>query len=155
MTTFKINENLEVVCNWKKTRNGFKHEATLLKNGRETESVKICYLNRTWESYEYQSVLEKLLSQANLSEEEKNEFSEKIKGNEWREKDLAGLKMIAGIAKLGEILCQGKKESNDWKKRMLTAGLEGKGLIMPDDWDELSEETKEARLNGAIKTLQE
>ena len=36
---------------------------------------------------------------------------------------------------------------------MIKAGLENKGLIMPDDWDDLSEENKEIRLNGVIKHL--
>jgi hypothetical protein len=36
---------------------------------------------------------------------------------------------------------------------MLKAGLDGSGLIMPKDWDSLSEDEKEARLNGAISQL--
>jgi len=46
-----------------------------------------------------------------------------------------------------------QKESNDWKARMLKAGLENKGLIMPEDWDTLSENDKEARLNAVINCL--
>ena len=30
---------------------------------------------------------------------------------------------------------------------MFKAGLEGKGLIMPENWDELSEDEKSERLN--------
>jgi hypothetical protein len=36
---------------------------------------------------------------------------------------------------------------------MLKAGLEGRGLIMPDDWDDLSEDEKNRRLDGVIATL--
>lgn len=65
-----------------------------------------------------------------------------------------GLGSIAMVAKLGDVLCAGdKKAANDWKARMLRAGLEGRGLIMPDDWDSLSEDEKERRLNGVIEQL--
>ena len=63
------------------------------------------------------------------------------------------LKQVAGIMALGEVFGKTKKQKNDWKTRMLKAGLEGRGLIMPEDWDELSEADKEARLNGAIGAL--
>jgi hypothetical protein len=75
-----------------------------------------------------------------------------------RETDNAAsmLRMTANVAALGEILAgDSKKEKNDWKKRMLVAGLENKGLIMPADWDQLSEDDKEKRLNGVIEVLRE
>ena len=57
------------------------------------------------------------------------------------------------IAKLGDLFCQDKKEKNDWKKRMLMAGLENRGLSMPDDWNELSEDEKESRLNKVMELM--
>lgn len=63
------------------------------------------------------------------------------------------LKTIAMVAKMGEIFGTNQKEKNDWKARMLKAGLENKGLIMPDDWNTLSEDEKEKRLNRAIEQL--
>lgn len=154
MTTFKINDNLEAVCDYKRTRNGFKHTATLLLNGIERESVKICYLNRTWESFEYQSVLEKLLDKANslLSEDEKRDFLQNALKKNTEELD-AQFGAIAMVAKMGEIFGTTQAEKNDWKARMIKAGLEGKGLIMPDDWNTLSEDEKEKRLNGVIGQL--
>jgi hypothetical protein len=155
MTSFKINENLSAVCEWKKTRNGFKHEATLLRGGQKIGKAKSCYLNRTWEAYEFQSVLRGLKEKTagSLSEKELADFDEAIENG--GKGDRQALKMLAGIAKLGEIFSQDKKGANDWKARMLKAGLGGKGLEMPEDWDDLSEETKEARLNGAIGILAE
>ena len=153
MKIFKINENFEVVCEWKKTRTAFKHVATLLKNGEEVDNTKICYLNRTWECYEFESVLEKLLDRTDLlTKEEKKNFLERNKRKDKEEVD-SQFNMVAGIAKLGEIFGETKKEKNDWKTRMLKAGLENKGLIMPEDWDTLSEEEKEKRLNNVIKEL--
>lgn len=63
------------------------------------------------------------------------------------------LRTTATVAMMGSIFCDNKKEANDWKARMLKAGLENKGLIMPEDWDTLSEDEKEKRLNGAIDEL--
>jgi hypothetical protein len=62
MRSFKLSEQYSVVCEWKKTRNGFKHEATLLFNGREAGKAKICYLNRTWEAFEFESVLHECIN---------------------------------------------------------------------------------------------
>ena len=55
--------DFKIVCNSESTRSGFRHIATLLKNGREIEKTKICYLNRTWESFEFESILNKLINQ--------------------------------------------------------------------------------------------
>lgn len=70
------------------------------------------------------------------------------------------MKMVGTIAQLGEIFAtssdnteeQNKKATNDWKSRMLKAGLSG--LSMPEDWDTLSEEEKERRLDGVITLSQ-
>jgi hypothetical protein len=37
--------------------------------------------------------------------------------------------------------------------RMLKAGLENQGLMIPDDWGLLSEDEKQRRLNGAITAI--
>jgi hypothetical protein len=101
---------------WKKTRNGFnKHEAALiipsfLLNGSEKERVKICYLNRTWEQYTYQSVIHKLIEKSRiLSKEEVVAIKNYLDGEDGYngagvKRDMQPLKSIAMIAKLGEIL---------------------------------------------------
>lgn len=61
------------------------------------------------------------------------------------------LKTTGIVAMLGEIFGTTQKEKNDWKARMLKAGLENRGLIMPDDWDTLSEDEKTRRLNKVIE----
>lgn len=40
------------------------------------------------------------------------------------------------------------KEKNDWKLRMLKAGIQG--LDIPDDWNGLDENTKTERLDKVI-----
>ena len=154
MKTFKINKDLEIICEHKKTRIAFKHEATLLKNGSEIDRTKICYQNRTWECFEFESVIEKLLDKTEmLTEKQKAKFLKTIKGEDEKETS-ARFKTIGGIAKMGDILCpEDKKAKNDWKAKMLKAGLENQGLIMPEDWDELSEDEKERRLNKVLEVL--
>lgn len=39
------------------TRNGFKHISTLYIDGREVATATCHYINRTWESYEFQLVM--------------------------------------------------------------------------------------------------
>ena len=88
------------------------------------------------------------LTKVKASKEEK-EAQEETKNN----KDNGTLKSIAMIAKMGEIFGKTTKEKNDWKERMLKAGLENRGLMMPNDWETLNEDEKERRLNGAIAKL--
>lgn len=154
MQVFKVNKNIEIVCESQKTRNGFRHLATLIYHGREIQTVKCCYLNRTWERYEFQSVLEKLADESSLLDREKKLFLTKIE-NQFVKDDptLKNLKLIANIASLGDIFGKTQEQRNDWKEKMLKAGLENKGLIMPDDWNELDENTKQSRLDGAIAQL--
>ena len=66
---------------------------------------------------------------------------------------MAGLRAVGLVAMLGDVFGKTTKESNDWKARMLRAGLEGRGLIMPDDWDTLPEAEKTKRLDGALANL--
>lgn len=152
--TFRINDDYSVVCHCENTRYGFRHLASLKnKYYNEVAKTKACYYNRTWESFEYETVLSQVLTNANIfSEEEKKECMDKFRHNEHEEVN-RNIGMIAGIAKLGEILCNTQSEVNDWKERMLRAGFEGKGLIMPDDWYKLSEDEKEKRLNNVINEM--
>jgi len=149
MKVFKISKDLEARCEYKNRRNGFKHEGTLFLNGREVAFAEHTYINRTWESYEFQSVLFNLYDNVDcLNAGELKQMREFIK-NYKEDTGLGGLGMIMAM---GDIIAgDSQKEKNDWKTRMLKAGLEGKGLIMPDDWDELSEDDKEERLNKVSK----
>ena len=153
MKVFQINKNISVVCNSENTRYGFRHLATLMIDGKEADKAKCCYYNRTWEKYEFESVLKELAEKTQvLSENEKKEFNQFISRDQT---DNSDLKMIGGIAKLGNVFAKDTKEKNDWKLRMIKAGLEKKGLSVPDDWDKLSENEKEKRLNEIIELLKE
>ena len=73
---FKLNEKVEIVCDWVNTRYGFRHDARLFVNGQEYgKKAKVCYYNRTWEKFEFESVIHKLIEQTDaLTEAEKEQF---------------------------------------------------------------------------------
>lgn len=148
---FQIGQHLTAECDTQDTRSGFRHLCILRHNGAIVVNTKACYQNRTWESFDYQTVIQSAIDRAGLTPQLKAAalaWAKKGDGS-----DMAGLRAIAGIAKLGELLCPNQKEKNDWKARMLKAGLGGRGLEMPEDWDSLTEDEKQRRLDGAIKLL--
>jgi len=151
MRTFRISERIEIVCESQSTRSGFRHLATLLFNGIEQESTKVCYLNRTWERFEFQTVAKRLIEKSKvLSDDEKKMCSEWLDGDRT---DWSAFKTVNAIAQMGELFCDNQKDKNDWKARMLKAGLENQGLQMPDDWDNLDEDTKTARLDKVMEHM--
>lgn len=151
MRIFKITDRIKVECESKKTRIAFKHEAVLLINGVIKDRTKICYQNRAWERYEFESVLKRIVMKTMvLSKEEKNICNNFINDDRT---DWTGFKSIGAIAEIGNIFCNNKKDKNDWKKRMINAGFKNKGLSIPDDWKTLNENEKERRLNKVITLI--
>ena len=155
---FTINSELSMICVTQDTRSGFRHLATLYRKNLKIATAKCTYQNRTWEVYQYQSVIHKLLGTEAITDEERKAALSYLDGKdgyegEGNQRDMAGLKMIAMVAKMGEIFGKDQKGKNDWKERMIRAGLEGKGLIIPDDWNELNELQREERLNGVIAII--
>lgn len=63
------------------------------------------------------------------------------------------LKTISMVASLGNIFGDTQKQKNKFKAGILKAGLENKGLIIPENWDGIGEDEKEKRLDGAIAQL--
>jgi hypothetical protein len=61
MRIFQLDEVYSVVCNSESTRSGFRHLATLTRGGYEIGKAKACYQNRTWECYEFETVLLKIV----------------------------------------------------------------------------------------------
>jgi len=60
MHTIQLDPEYSVITYADDTRNGFKHVAILMRNGQEVDKASVSYLNRTWESYSFQTVLHKL-----------------------------------------------------------------------------------------------
>ena len=160
MKTFKINDKYEITCTSEKTRYGFRHLANLYRTGSSgtttlIDKAKVCYYNRTWESFEFESVLYDLLKKSKVfTEEEQKAIISNCQKNE-HERVNNSFGLLAGVMKLGEILTDNQKDKNDWQMRMLKAGLTDKGLIIPEDWDELTEDDKGKRLSSVISQFSE
>lgn len=148
---FKINDKIEIEAEYYETRYSWGHKAWLSVDGRNVEYKKITYYNRTWESYQFQSILYSIIEKTKaLTKEEKEEANKWIK--EYQEP--SRFNHVAMVASLGDLFTDNKKDANDWKARMLKAGIPEGALQMPEDWDSLTENEKERRLNGAIQALQ-
>jgi hypothetical protein len=77
MRIFNLNNEYSIVCNYQNTRYGFRHLATLHKNGYEIAKDKICYYNRTWESFEYESILKRIIK-TNFTDKQQQDFLDTI-----------------------------------------------------------------------------
>ena len=73
--------NIEFINTAKNTRNGFYHKTKLYIDSEFILECKCNYLNRTWESYPYQSVMKESLYKA-------------IESEILREKNLKGIKRL-------------------------------------------------------------
>jgi hypothetical protein len=149
--TFEVNDVIRIDCLSERTRSGFRHLATLYYGGSVLAKAKVCYQNRTWEAYEFQSVLEEVARKTSkqLSDAENRLLAAYIAEDHT---DWGGLRVIAAAAKMGEIFAETTADQNVWKARMLKAGL-GDAIDLPTDWETLSEEEKQRRLDGAISVL--
>lgn len=62
MSQLFTHKNYTIVAETYTTSNAWGHKATLYHNNYAIATNKIRYYNRTWESYEYQSVIRGLIS---------------------------------------------------------------------------------------------
>lgn len=69
MREFRLNDEYTVVCEAQNTRTGFRHVAVLLRNGDEIDRTKVCYQNRTWERFTFETVLFDLIDKCFKGEE--------------------------------------------------------------------------------------
>jgi len=129
----------KIVAEAKKTRNGFKHEATLYNQcGQIDDSTKINYLNRTWESYEFQSVINKLVERGGEGTPEVKAFLAKDLTN-W-----APFKQTSALMKFAEVIGGDLKQQNELKLKTLKATMPE--ILIPEDWGTLDEPAKADRL---------
>ena len=151
---FKISDKITIEAEYYETGYSWGHKAWLFINGREVAYKKATYYNRTWESYQYQSVCQSVVEKAHkehyLTDEEAEACQKWLKDYT---PNSSPLKSIAMVAMMGDILTDNREDANDWKERMLKAGLPEGAITMPEDWKELSEVEKQRRLDGAIKAL--
>jgi len=63
MRIFNLDKTYNIVCDTKSTRNGFKHVATLHRNGVSIFETKCNYINRTWERFTYETILKDVVKE--------------------------------------------------------------------------------------------
>ena len=78
---------------------------------------------------------------------------EELKNSEEEKKARSMFDSLKMVCKMGEIFTEDQKSLNDWNKRMLSAGLENKGLRFPQNWETLTEEEKSRRIKNTLEVL--
>lgn len=147
METYTINENLKIEAWYFETRHNWGHNARAIYRGQEVAEVKIVYQNRTWESYKFQSVMEKLIDVLDASNAiplaDRIQASKTIKAGDGR--DMKGLRSLGALATMAGIM-----GGNDMKAKVIASIP---GVIVPDDFDNLPEDEKTKRLDGVIDII--
>jgi len=151
----KITKNITIKAECYQTQYSWGHKAYILRDGQKIGYCRAVYQNRTWESYEYESVLKSLYEKGKkvLSVYELRQLKKMIDngGQVEAEKIDKQFASVAMVAKIGELFTDNQKEANNWKTRMLKAGIIG--LDMPENWDALPEDEKTARLDKVIQEM--
>ncbi len=150
MTTFDLKCGYQIQCRSERTRYGFRHLAKVIDTHYNVAGeAKVCYYNRTWESFTFESVIRRALETCKDFDDAARTFIMDSLRNEAHGKVSKMFANVGAIAKLGELFTDNKIEANDWKARMLKAGLPG--LDIPDDWNTLTEDEKSRRLDKVIE----
>ena len=110
-------------------------------------SGKATYYNRTWEAFEYQTAIDHAVNGADITD------AERIACKEWLNtyQEASPFNSVLMVSALGDLLNPDQSARNDWKKRMMQAGLPG--IDVPEDWESLSEDEKTRRIDGALNQL--
>ncbi len=86
MTEFKVNNKISIRCITYSTRYSWGHKGTLTLDGEDVLNTKVTYQNRTWESYQFQSLLYHVAYRAHklklLTKEESDEIVEFAKSGD-------------------------------------------------------------------------
>lgn len=161
MKSFEFGEGYKVMCRSERTRYGFRHLCELTHNYNVIAKTKACYYNRTWESYEFQSVIHQAISAAfdnrTRSQQKKgeapnplikqycDEIDARARGEETKRFD-----PVKAICAVGALLTDTPEERAKWDKRMLSTVP---GIDFPDDFDSLPVEEQQKRLDAAKGVL--
>jgi len=80
MREFKLNRDIKVYCENYQTSCTWGHKGFIEVKGIETNKAKIRYINRTWEKFEYQSLIYELVNNCNvITDKQKLKLKEVIK----------------------------------------------------------------------------
>jgi hypothetical protein len=151
MQEFKVDKHNTIVAESENTRSGFRHVVILMRDGHEVDRTKVTYINRTWESFPFETALQKILGKhPEISPKTKSKFFDRASGRHHEEVE-SQFRTTAAVASLGNLFGKTEKEKADWKTRMLKAGIPE--LMLPEDWEQLSDKDKNARLDKIIEMM--
>jgi len=102
-TEFLLSNTDMIVCSSQNTRNGFRHYCEYRRNNKTLESRSVSYLNRTWESYEFETAIRELVRKMKFSAEEAAHILQITSGKAKADLD-SRFGSIAAVAKMGEIM---------------------------------------------------
>ena len=122
-------------------RDGFTHYAQIWRDGESISSARVKYYNRTWEAFEYESVINNAIDKA-----PKELQAELTAGLTGKPEQAGSEQALGAILALGDIVSKSEAERNSWRLRMLLATY-GEALQVPDDWEKLPEAIKTERLD--------
>ena len=137
---------------FEKSRSGFRHIAELHRGGCIAARTKCCYLNRTWESYKYASVLHALLHKY-FTEKDVAKYAIIVnsggkEGSVGERRDLAPLREVSALGALAGVLFSDNKQAEVKAKRAALESLPG--IRLPDEFNSLPIDEQVKRLDGAL-----
>lgn len=147
---FELDEQYRIVCTSKSNRTGFVHVATLEKNGVGIKTARAQYYNRTWECFQFQTVIENLLTKSFKGKDELIAAYRKKADEIGREEVEKFFKPFKALAAMADLLGGSQKEKVALKAKTLQAVP---GVSFPDDFGALPIEEQERRINKALEVL--
>lgn len=136
-------QDRHIILSTQDTNYGFRHIAEMYQGERLIGKAKCCYYNRTWEQYDYQSVIHKVIDGAGV---EDAQALKKVIDEQQLRRVSDDFGIMGAIMSMSDLMTDDKAQSADFKLRMLKARF-GDAVIVPEDWEDLSDDVKLDRLN--------
>lgn len=151
---FTVTNELTVFCQWQNTSYGFRHLGWLRRNGYEIARAKATYYNRTWESFQYQSVIKDLYAsvKSGLTPAEDAAFKQLCEHGyvDVNDKPADPFQAMTGLFAIASLLADNKADEVALKTRALESTP---GINLPDDFKTLPLEERERRINSAFNVI--
>jgi hypothetical protein len=150
---FDLGNGYKASCHSERTRYGFRHVAALLNKYSNDVVARVAYpyYNRTWERYEYESVLNKLVDRWEAKSVTIPTAVAAARNAIKDYKEPNAFSAVAFASAVGELLAGDKPEDVvAWKKRMIATVP---GISFPDNFDNLPIEEQRRRLDLVEKEM--
>jgi len=144
----QLTPKITLELSWIKTPYGFKHEAVAKMDTNEIlGKTKCVYYNRTWEKYEYQTVILQAIDLF-APEDQKEALRKYYKEVNHLPGETDFLQTVSAASAMFGVICGDDKETaTKYQKKFLE---KVPGINFPEGFDDLPLEEREKRLSGAI-----